>query len=203
MDKVIMSFPGLGIGEFMVNKIAFTIPIFGGLEIRWYGLIITVGMILAVLYAWLRTKEIGVSLDDLLDYAIFAILFGVLGARLYYVIMKGGYTSFMEIIAVWNGGLAIYGGVIGGALAVFGVSRYKKMSFGKMADCIIPGVMIAQALGVISSTARHMAVSLPREALCISFVWVCIPTRFPVSAVWPMCILPFFTNLCGTFSVLY
>lgn len=147
MEKVIMSFPGLGIGEFVVNKIAFTIPIFGGLEIRWYGLIITVGMILAVLYAWLRTKEIGVILDDLLDYAIFAILFGVLGARLYYVIMKGGYTSFMEIIAVWNGGLAIYGGVIGGALAVFGVSRYKKMSFGKMADCIIPGVMIAQALG--------------------------------------------------------
>ena len=147
MEKVFMSFPGLGIGEFVVNKVAFTLPILGGLEIRWYGLIITVGMILAVLYAWLRTKEIGVSFDDLLDYAIFAILSGVLGARLYYVIMKGGYTSLGEIFAIWNGGLAIYGGVIGGALAVYGVCRYKKMSFGKMADCIIPGVMIAQALG--------------------------------------------------------
>lgn len=147
MEQVTMSFPGIGIGEFVVNKVAFTLPIFGGLEIRWYGLIITVGMILALLYAWQRSKEIGVSLDDLLDFAIFAIIFGVLGARLYYVIMKGGYTSLGEIFAIWNGGLAIYGGVIGGALAVYGVCRYKKMSFGKMADCIIPGVMLAQALG--------------------------------------------------------
>lgn len=147
MDKVIMSFPGLGIGEFVVNKVAFTLPIFGGLEIRWYGIIITAGMILAVLYAWKRSSDIGVVLDDLLDMAIFAIFFGVLGARLYYVIMKGGYHSLGEILSIWNGGLAIYGGVIGGALAVFGVCRYKKMSFGKMADCIIPGVMMAQALG--------------------------------------------------------
>ncbi len=143
MDNVVISFPGIGIGEFTVNKVAFAIF---GLEVRWYGVIITFGMILAVLYAWYRTKQIGVSVDDLLDYAIFAILFGVVGARLYYVIFDG-VDSFWEIFAIWQGGLAIYGGVIGGALAVYGVSRYKKMSFWKMADCIIPGVMIAQAIG--------------------------------------------------------
>ena len=58
MEKVFMSFPGLGIGEFVVNKVAFTLPIFGGLEIRWYGIIITVGMILAVLYAPQRLGEV-------------------------------------------------------------------------------------------------------------------------------------------------
>ncbi len=144
MEQVTMCFPGIGIGEFTVNKVAFAI---GGLEVRWYGIIITLGMVLAVLYAWYRTKQIGVSVDDLLDYAIFAILFGVLGARLYYVIFDGGISSFWEIFAIWQGGLGIYGGVIGGALAVLGVCKFKKMSFGKMADCIIPGVMIAQALG--------------------------------------------------------
>ncbi len=145
---VTMSFPGLGIGEFTVDSVAFEIPIFGGLEIRWYGIIITFGMILAVLYTWYRTKQIGLDVDTVLDFSIFAILAGVIGARLYYVIFDGGYTSFGDIFAIWNGGLGIYGGVIGGALAVWGVCRFKKISFGKMADCIIPGVMIAQAIGI-------------------------------------------------------
>lgn len=140
-----IAFPGLGIEEFSVSKIAFTIPIFGGIDVRWYGIFVTLGMVAAVLYTFYRSKN-KISTDDLLDMALFTIFFGVVGARLYYVITYGGY-SFAEIFQIWNGGLAIYGGIIGGILAIFGVCRYKKLNFLGMIDCIGPGVMIAQAIG--------------------------------------------------------
>lgn len=145
-EIVNMVFPGLGIEEFSVSKIAFTIPIFGGIEVRWYGIFVTLGMVVAVLYTFYRAKKKNISTDDLLDLALFTIFFGVIGARLYYVITYGGY-SFAEIFQIWNGGLAIYGGIIGGILAIFGVCRYKKLNFLGMIDCIGPGVMIAQAIG--------------------------------------------------------
>lgn len=149
-DQVLISFPGLGIDEFILNKVALKI---GSLEIRWYGVLIAMGMVLAFLYAGYRAKQNGIILDDLLDMGLFAVIFGVIGARLYYVIMEhDSYHSFYDVIAIWNGGLAIYGGVIGGALAVFCVAKYKsrkgkKISFPLCADMILPGVMIAQSLG--------------------------------------------------------
>ena len=197
-DLITVSFPGLGIGEFSVSKIALRqLPIvwlfiisavailiaaaygvylykkkgqlrvdewlgiaaiailgigigamlcFLDIEVRWYGIFVTLGMVTAVLYTFFRATRIGVKTDNLLDLSLFTIFFGVLGARLYYVITYGGYT-FREIFQIWNGGLAIYGGIIGGILAIFGVCRYKKMNFLGMIDCIGPGVMIAQAIG--------------------------------------------------------
>ena len=149
-EQVMISFPGLGIGEFIVNKVAVKI---GPLEIRWYGILIALGMVLAFLYAGYRAKQNGVILDDLLDMGLFAVVFGIVGARLYYVIMEyETYKTFYDVIAIWNGGLAIYGGIIGGALAVFCVAKYKakkgkNISFPLCTDMILPGVMIAQALG--------------------------------------------------------
>ncbi len=146
--KVNLAFPGLGIEEFTLNKVAFEVPLLG--EVRWYGILITIGMVLAFIYAWYRGKENKIILDDILDMGLFAIVFGVLGARLYYVIMTANehnYDSFIDVIAIWNGGLAIYGGIIGGAAAVFCVAKYKKIKFSVCADTILPGVMIAQALG--------------------------------------------------------
>ena len=145
-ELVKISFPGLGIGEFNVNKIA--IPI-GPNGIRWYGIIITLGMVVAVLYAIWRAKQKGIKLDDMLDMALFTILFGVIGARLFYVMFdqNAHYSSFSEVIAIWDGGLAIYGGIICGTLAIVGVCLYKKINTLGMLDCIGPGVMIAQAMG--------------------------------------------------------
>lgn len=142
-EQVTVSFPGLGIEEFTLDKIALSI---GKLEIRWYGIFVTLGMVAAVLYTFYRAKKKNVSTDDLLDLALFTIFFGVLGARLYYVITYGGYT-FWEIFQIWNGGLAIYGGIIGGILAIYGVCRFKKLNFLGIIDCAGPGVMIAQAIG--------------------------------------------------------
>lgn len=144
---VTVSFPGLGIGEITFNKVAFTIPVFGGLEVRWYGIIMVTGIILAFLYAYYRSKHEGVSFDDLLDYAIFTVISGIVGARLYYVLTSGHEYTFFEVFAIWEGGIAIYGAIIGGATALLCVSLYKKIKWQKVFDMVCPGVMIGQIVG--------------------------------------------------------
>ena len=143
-----IAFPGIGINEFSVNPVAFTIPIFGGIEVRWYGIIITVGIILAFTYCAYRAKQEGISFDDVLDIAIFTVIFAILGARTYYVLTSlKDYDSFYDVIAIWEGGLAIYGAIIAGAITIFVVCRHKKISCLKMLDAVAPGVMIGQILG--------------------------------------------------------
>ena len=140
-----LSFPGLGIGEFNVNSVAFTIF---GREVAWYGVIITLGIILACAYVMFRAKQNGIKEDDVLDLALFVVPFGVIGARLYYVIMEiDHYDSFWDVIAIWNGGLAIYGGIIAGGLTAFFVARYKKIDILLLLDILAPAVMIGQILG--------------------------------------------------------
>jgi len=143
---VTISFPGLGIDSFNINPVAFTL--FDKLEIRWYGLIITVGIILAFAYCAYRAKQEGIVFDHLLDIAIFTIIFGVIGARAYYVLTSlDKYDSFWEMLDIRQGGLAIYGAVIAGAITVYVVCRHKKIAPLKMMDAAAPGVMIGQILG--------------------------------------------------------
>lgn len=147
-----ISFPGLGIDEFRVDNVAFTIF---GHHIMWYGIIITVGIIAAFFYANYRaTHNEKIKNDDVLDYAIYLVIFGIIGARLYYVFTK--FDSFKadslgatlyNIIAVWEGGLAIYGGIIAGFIALVIVSLVKKIQLGKALDMIAPGVMLGQLIG--------------------------------------------------------
>lgn len=157
-----VSFPGLGIGEFTMDKVAFAFEIFGKpVEIRWYGIIITVGIVLAILYSLMRARQEGISADDLLDMGIFAIVFAMVGARTYYVLTYGIsnffvygadgklklWETFVSIIAIWEGGIAIYGAIIAGALTVYLVCRHKKINFLRAFDAISPSVMIGQVLG--------------------------------------------------------
>lgn len=141
-----LSFPGLGIGEFSVNSIAFTL--FGEFTIAWYAIIITCGMIGAVLYTCYRAKRIGISIDDVLDFVLFAIPIGIVGARIYYVLSKlDEYSSFKEVMDIRSGGLAIYGGIIAGAITVLCVAYFKKINFFAIADCCTPGIILAQSIG--------------------------------------------------------
>lgn len=143
-----VSFPGLGIGEFSFDPVAFELPIFGGLEVHWYGIIIVTGIILAFIYATFKAKYEGVSFDHLLDITIFTVVFAVIGARLYYVLTSlDQYDSFLEMISIWNGGIAIYGAIIAGAITVYAVCKYKKISYLKMFDAAAPAVMIGQIIG--------------------------------------------------------
>lgn len=146
-EKTIVSFPGLGIGELTLNKIAFTL--FGKFEVRWYGLIITLGIALAVAYViWRGKKNEHVISDDIIDIALLTVVLGVIGARAYYVLTTlDQYDTFLEAIAIWNGGLGIYGGIIGGCLGIVIMCLIKKISWRKLFDMAAPGVMIAQAMG--------------------------------------------------------
>ena len=140
-----ISFPGLGIGEMEIHRVALSL---GPIKIYWYGLIITLAIILGFAFACVRAKKVGISFDTMLDYVIFTIVFSLIGARLYYVIFSGQtYDSFYDVIAVWNGGLAIYGGLIAGFFTLLTVSRIKHISFPKMLDIVAPAVMLGQAIG--------------------------------------------------------
>ncbi len=140
-----ISFPGLGIGEMAINKIAISI---GDLQIRWYGIIVTLAIICGFAFACVRARKIGISFDSMLDYAVFTIFFAILGARLYYVAFSGDtYDSFIDVIAVWNGGLAIYGGLLGGVITIIVISKIKKISIIKMLDVVAPCAMLGQVIG--------------------------------------------------------
>ena len=152
-----VSFPGLGIEPFHMDRIAFSLF---GIDVNWYGLIITCGMILAVLYALWHAKHEGVKSDDIIDLALALIFCGVIGARLYYVIMEfdqylvSGGTFLQNLggtlyncIAIWNGGLAIYGGIIAGFLAAMVVARAKRIPFPVIADIAGPAVLVGQIIG--------------------------------------------------------
>ena len=141
-------FENLGNGTnvaFEFSPVAFTIF---GREIVWYAVLITTGMILSALYAFYRGRTLGIKPDYMYDYAIFTIIFGVIGARLYYVLTKlEDYKTFASWFAIWEGGLAIYGGIIGGIIAIIIVSKFRKINVFTALDAIAPSVMIGQALG--------------------------------------------------------
>ena len=142
-----VSFPGLGIGEFSVDRVAFEIF---GKPVYWYGVIIMLGIVAAFVHAIIRSKREGFSPDDVLDMGIFTVLFGVLGARLYYVLTTldtHEYKTIIDVFAVWEGGLAIYGGIIAGCTALVLTAVYKKINPLKVMDAVGPGVMLAQAIG--------------------------------------------------------
>lgn len=129
-----------------------------GKDVYWYGIIITVGMILAVAYAFFRAKQSGISAEHMYDYAIFAVIFGVIGARLYYVLANlSTYNTFKEIIAIWNGGLGIYGGIIAGAITIVMVAMIKKQNVMRILDCGAPAAMIGQILGRWGNYANQEA----------------------------------------------
>lgn len=149
MEKVFVSFPGLGIDTIELNKVAFTL--FGKIEVRWYGLIITFGIFLAFLYAMYRGKKNeGIVSDDVLDIGMLTVFCGIVGARLYYVLTTldvYNYDSLYKVIAIWDGGIGIYGGIIGGCIGILIGCAWKKIGWRKFFDMTAPGVILAQAIG--------------------------------------------------------
>ena len=155
-----LSFPGLGIGEYEINKVALSL-FDGKIEIRWYAVIITLGIVLAAVYVWFRFKENGLKANDFLDLAIWVIISGIIGARVYFILFKlNDYIvtyhdnffynfgeSIKRMLDVASGGLAIYGGVIAGGLAAFFVAKRKKLNIFQILDFLAPAVMMAQSLG--------------------------------------------------------
>ncbi|MBE6701137.1 MAG: prolipoprotein diacylglyceryl transferase [Ruminococcaceae bacterium] len=144
--KHLISFPGLNIDPFVLDPVAFNLF---GRDVMWYGIIICVGMLLALLYASRLFKKEGFSEDDFFNLVVFLIPISVISARLYYVIFDPtpNYNSFLDVIAIWRGGIGIYGAVIGGAITAVIFAKVTKKSVPKLLDCLAPAVMIGQIIG--------------------------------------------------------
>lgn len=140
-----VSFPAFG-WEFKIDPVAFSI---GGINIRWYGIIIAVGLLLAVLYAYFSAPRYNVERNTLFDCVLVGLISGVIGARAYYVLFRLDYYIAHpdEIIMISNGGLAIYGGIILGLLGGCIMAKIKKAKILPILDIAVMGFLIGQGLG--------------------------------------------------------
>lgn len=120
-----------------------------GWNIAWYGVIIAFGVVLAVLLASYRCRQTGFDKNKLFDLMLILLPTAIICARIYYVAFEweSYHGNFLEMLAVWKGGLAIYGGVIGGIIAALIFCRVKKLSFLQLADTAIPSLVLGQAIG--------------------------------------------------------
>lgn len=140
----IISFPRLGI-TLNINPVAFRI---GAKPVYWYALIILTGFLLALLFVYRTCEKRGVKRDDIWDIALIGLVAGIVGARTYYVLFAlDEFSNFWDTLKVWNGGLAIYGGIIGAAVSAFIYCRKKKLDTRKVFDVCAPGLLIGQAIG--------------------------------------------------------
>ena len=140
-----IGFPGLGL-NFTVSETAFTIF---GVKVQWYGIILTTGIILAFVYFYHRTVKVEkISEDHILNMALFTIPIAIIGARIVYVLTSGQkYDSFMDMINIRNGGIAVYGSIIFGILTIFVYCKVKKLPFFRIIDAAAPAEMIGQIIG--------------------------------------------------------
>ena len=149
--EIPIQFPGLGL-SFDVQREAFHI---GSLPIYWYGVLIAAALLLAFFYAVKRADQFKISVDNLTDATLWSIIFGIIGARLYYVLFyidpdTGVNTYFADPVSMlflWNGGLAIYGGIIGALLTALIFCKIKKLNPLPFFDIASLGFLIGQAIG--------------------------------------------------------
>ncbi len=141
-----VSFPGLGIGEFTL-KSGFEIPGIG-INIAFYAICICLGLILAFIYGERKASYFGLNSDDFLDLVLICVPCGLIGARVGYILMDlESFPTFKSMIAVWNGGLSIYGGLIAAFLAIVIVCRFKKINVFGVLDLAASGILIGQIIG--------------------------------------------------------
>ncbi len=141
----LIGFEGLGIDPFIVNKVAFSI---GSVNIYWYAILITAGLLLAILFGMWQAKRFDLSPDNVIDVCLFGLPAALIGARLYYVLFTlDRYDSFAEMLNIRDGGLAIYGGIIAAFLTGFIYCKIKKIPMLALFDLGALGFAIGQGVG--------------------------------------------------------
>ncbi len=159
-----ISFPMLG--DFQIDPPScFTVF---GRNIYFYGVLIGLGFILAILYCARRSSRFGIKSDDLYDVVIWLIPCSILGARLYFVLFQLDYYLAHpgEIFAIWEGGLAIYGGVIAGLAVIWLVCRHKHIPPAAMFDLIVLGLLIGQIIGRWGNFMNREAFGAQTDIFC-------------------------------------
>ena len=157
----VISFPSLGISVNPPRSISL-----GPLNIYFYGIIIACGLVLAVLYCMNRSKEFGIQEDDILDGVLWVTPFAICCARAYYCIFAWHEYAAdpISVLYIWNGGLAIYGGVIGALIGVSVLCKLKKIKLPAMLDLVLLGFLIGQAIGRWGNFMNREAFGAPTDS---------------------------------------
>ena len=157
----VISFPSLGISVNPPRSISL-----GPLNIYFYGIIIACGLVLAVLYCMNRSKEFGIQEDDILDGVLWVTPFSICCARAYYCIFAWHEYAAdpISVLYIWNGGLAIYGGVIGAIIGVTVLCKLKKIKLPAMLDLVLLGFLIGQSIGRWGNFMNREAFGAPTDS---------------------------------------
>ncbi|HAR7279962.1 TPA: prolipoprotein diacylglyceryl transferase [Staphylococcus aureus] len=139
-----------------IDPVAFNL---GPLSVRWYGIIIAVGMLLGYFVAQRALVKAGLHKDTLVDIIFYSALFGFIAARTYFVIFQWPYYAENpgEIIKIWHGGIAIHGGLIGGFIAGVIVCKVKNLNPFQIGDIVAPSIILAQGIGRWGNFMNHEA----------------------------------------------
>ncbi|WBW50349.1 prolipoprotein diacylglyceryl transferase [Peptoniphilus equinus] len=145
-----------------MSRVAFSLF---GVDVMWYGILIALGAGLAIYFGNRLGDVEGFEKDTVFNYATVALLVGVVGARTYYVLFEWEYYAAhpTEILAIRNGGLAIYGGIIAGALYLLFFAKHKGISPLRLADTIVPGLALAQGIGRWGNFINQEAYGTPTD----------------------------------------
>ena len=121
----------------------------GWIQIRWYSIFILFAILTAAILVSKEAKKKGLEKDTLLDLIFYTVIFGILGARIYYVLFNLSYylNNPIEIICIWHGGLAIHGGLIAALIYLLIETKKKKINFLLLLDIVVVGLILAQAIG--------------------------------------------------------
>ncbi|HEK4504453.1 TPA: prolipoprotein diacylglyceryl transferase [Staphylococcus aureus] len=146
----------MGIVFNYIDPVAFNI---GPLSVRWYGIIIAVGILLGYFVAQRALVKAGLHKDTLVDIIFYSALFGFIAARIYFVIFQWPYYAEnpSEIIKIWHGGIAIHGGLIGGFIAGVIVCKVKNLNPFQIGDIVAPSIILAQGIGRWGNFMNHEA----------------------------------------------
>ena len=183
-----ISFPMLG--NFSINPPAY-FTLFGR-PIYFYGVLIGIGFLLGINLCAKRAKRFGLKEDDVYDVMLWLIPLSIVGARLYFVAFKLDYYLAHpgEIVEIWNGGLAIYGGVIAGAAVMLLVCRHKKIPWQAMLDLLIYGLLIGQILGRWGNFMNREAFGAETDVFCRMQLTapdgssICVHPTFLYESLW-------------------
>lgn len=158
-----ISFPGIGLEIDPIKEFAI-----GSLNIRLYGIVIAIGLLLAVLYGLKRSKQFGLKENDILDGVLCIVPFAIICARAYYCVFE--WSRFkadpISVLYIWNGGLAIYGAVIGAVLGVLVFCWVKKVRLGAVLDLMLIAFLIGQSIGRWGNFFNREAFGAPTEIFC-------------------------------------
>lgn len=131
---------------FEPNSILFSL---GPINLYWYGLLIVLGIILALLTAIKLSSYYSIKNDAIIDLAFWLIIFGIIGARIYHILIELPYyiSHPLEIIQIWHGGMAIHGAIIAGVITIYYFTKKHALDFWKICAILVPGLALAQTVG--------------------------------------------------------